>query len=162
LFSFTFASAKIGFMKYFFFVLSAIIFFSCTSTDKPSTKEEAAQDSLNRVAMADTSNYTNIEWLDSTTQSLGKIKEGSIVEITWKFKNTGDKPLIISDARGTCGCTIADKPSEPVAPGQEGTIKARFNSQGQGPEAHKTVTVDANTKGQTQHLLTFTAQVTKE
>jgi hypothetical protein len=149
-------------MKYFFFVLSAIIFFSCTSTDKPSTKEEAAQDSLNRVAMADTSNYTNIEWLDSTTQSLGKIKEGSIVEITWKFKNTGDKPLIISDARGTCGCTIADKPSEPVAPGQEGTIKARFNSQGQGPEAHKTVTVDANTKGQTQHLLTFTAQVTKE
>jgi len=149
-------------MKYFFFVLSAIIFFSCTSTEKPSTKEEAAQDSLNRVVMADTSNYTNIEWLDSTTQSLGKIKEGSIVEITWKFKNTGDKPLIISDARGTCGCTIADKPSEPVAPGQEGTIKARFNSQGQGPEAHKTVTVDANTKGQTQHLLTFTAQVTKE
>lgn len=149
-------------MKYFFFILSAIIFFSCTSTDKPSTKEEAAQDSLNRVAMADTSNYTNIEWLDSTTQSLGKIKEGSIVEITWKFKNTGNKPLIISDARGTCGCTIADKPNEPVAPGQEGTIKARFNSQGQGPEAHKTVTVDANTKGQTQHLLTFTAQVTKE
>lgn len=162
MFSFTFASAKIGFMKYFFFILSAIIFFSCTSTDKPSTKEEAAQDSLNRVAMADTSNYTNIEWLDSTTQDLGKIKEGSIVEISWKFKNTGDKPLIISDARGTCGCTIADKPSEPVAPGQEGTIKARFNSQGQGPEAHKTVTVDANTKGQTQHLLTFTAQVTKE
>jgi hypothetical protein len=162
LFSFTFASAKIGFMKYFFFVLSAIIFFSCTSTDKPSTKEEAAQDSLNRVAMADTSNYTNIEWLDSTTQYLGKIKEGSIVEISWKFKNTGDKPLIISDARGTCGCTIADKPNEPVAPGREGTIKARFNSQGQGPEAHKTVTVNANTKGQTQHLLTFTAQVTKE
>jgi uncharacterized protein DUF1573 len=149
-------------MKYFFFILSGIIVFSCTSTDKPSTKEAAVKDSLNRVAMADTSNYTSIEWLDSTTQSLGKIKEGSIVEISWKFKNAGDKPLIVSDVRGTCGCTVADKPNEPVAPGQEGTIKARFNSQGQGPEAHKTVTVDANTKGQTQHLLTFTAQVTKE
>lgn len=149
-------------MKYFFFILSAVIFFSCTSADNSSTKEEASRDSLNRVAMADTSSYTNIEWLDSTTQNLGKIKEGSVVEISWKFKNTGDKPLIISDARGTCGCTIADKPNEPVAPGQEGLIKARFNSQGQGPEAHKTVTVDANTQGQTQHLLTFTAQVTKE
>lgn len=149
-------------MKYLFFILSAIIFFSCTSTDKTSTREEAVKDSINKVAMADTSNYTSIEWLDSTTQDLGKIKEGSIVEISWKFKNTGDKPLIISDARGTCGCTIADKPNEPVAPGQEGTIKARFNSQGQGPEAHKTVSVDANTKGDIHHLLTFTAQVTKE
>lgn len=149
-------------MKYFFLILSGVIFFSCTSTDKPSTREEAVKDSVNQLAMADTSNYTKIEWLDSTTQSLGKIKEGSIVEISWKFKNAGDKPLIISDVRGTCGCTVADKPNEPIAPGQEGTIKARFNSQGQGPEAHKTVTVDANTREQTQHLLTFTAQVTKE
>jgi len=114
------------------------------------------------VAMADTTNYTTIQWLDSTTQDLGKIKEGSIVEISWKFKNTGDKPLIVADARGTCGCTIADKPKEPIPPGQEGTIKAKFNSQGQGPEAHKTVSVDANTKGQTMHYLTFTAQITKD
>jgi len=149
-------------MKYFFLSLFAVIIFSCTSTDKPATKEQAATDSLNKVAMADSANYTTLQWLDSTTQDLGKIKEGSIVEITWKFKNSGDKPLIISDARGTCGCTIADKPKEPIAPGQEGTIKAKFNSQGQGPEAHKTVSVDANTKGQTQHFLTFTAHITKE
>jgi hypothetical protein len=149
-------------MKYLVLFSLAIVFFSCTSTDKPATKEEAARDSLNKVAMADTSNYTTLQWIDSTTQDLGNIKEGSIVEIAWKFKNTGDKPLIVSDARGTCGCTIADKPKEPIAPGQEGTIKARFNSQGQGPEAHKTVSVDANTKGQTQHYLTFTAHITKE
>jgi hypothetical protein len=150
------------FMKYLVLFSFAIVLFSCTSTDKPATKEEAARDSLNKVAMADTSNYTTLQWIDSTTQNLGNIKEGSIVEISWKFKNTGDKPLIVSDARGTCGCTIADKPKEPIGPGQEGTIKARFNSQGQGPEAHKTVSVDANTKGQTQHYLTFTAHITKE
>jgi hypothetical protein len=149
-------------MKYLFIFFIAGIIISCTSTDKPATKEEAARDSLNKVAMADSNNYTTIQWLDSTTQDLGKIKEGSIVEITWKFKNAGDKPLIISEARGTCGCTIADKPKEPIAPGQDGVIKARFNSQGQGPEAHKTVSVDANTKGGTQHYLTFTAQITKE
>jgi len=149
-------------MKYLFLFFSAAIVFSCTSTDKPSTKEQAARDSLNKVAMADSSNFTSLQWLDSTTQDLGKIKEGSVVEITWKFRNSGDKPLIIADARGTCGCTIADKPKEPIAPGEEGVIKARFNSQGQGPEAHKTVTVDANTRGQTTHQLNFTAHITKE
>ena len=149
-------------MKYLFLFFISCIIISCTSTDKPSSKEQATQDSLNKVAMADSNNYTTIQWLDSTTQDLGKIKEGSIVEISWKFKNTGNKPLIIAEARGTCGCTIADKPKEPIAPEQEGVIKARFNSQGQGPEAHKTVSVDANTKGQTQHYLTFMAHITKE
>lgn len=149
-------------MKYFLLFLFASILFSCTSTDKPATKEAAATDSLNKVVMADSTNYTSLEWLDSTTQHLGKIKEGNIVEISWKFKNTGNKPLIIANANGTCGCTIADKPKEPVAPGEEGMIKARFNSQGQGTNVSKTVTVDANTKGQAHHLLTFTAQITKE
>jgi hypothetical protein len=149
-------------MKYFIFILSTVVLFSCTSADKPVTNDEATRDSVNRITMADSASYTTLQWLDSTTQDLGKIKDGSIVEISWKFKNTGDKPLIIADARGTCGCTIADKPNQPVAPGEEGLIKARFNSQGQGPEAHKTVTVDANTKPESHHSLTFTAQVTKE
>ena len=149
-------------MKYFVLFSSFIILFSCTGTDKPSSQENAAKDSLNKAAMTDSANYTTLQWIDSTTQDLGKIKEGSVVEISWKFKNTGDKPLIISDARGTCGCTIADKPNEPIAPGQEGTIKARFNSQGQSPDVTKTVSVDANTKPESHHSLTFTAKITKD
>ena len=149
-------------MKYLFLFFVAASVISCTGTDKSSPKEQTAQDSLNKVAMADSSNYTTLQWLDSTTQDLGKIKEGSIVEISWKFKNTGNRPLIVADARGTCGCTIADKPNEPVAPGQDGVIKARFNSQGQAPNVTKTVSVDANTKPESHHSLTFTAQITKE
>lgn len=149
-------------MKYFSLFFIAGIIISCTGTDKPSSKEQATQDSLNKVAMTDSASYTTMEWLDSTTQDLGKIKEGSIVEISWKFKNTGDKPLIFASVNGTCGCTIADKPKEPIAPGQEGVIKARFNSQRQGPIAHKTVTVEANTKGEPLQLLNFTAEITKQ
>lgn len=141
---------------------AAGILFSCTSTDKPSSKDQATTDSLNQVAMADSTNYTTIEWIDSTHRDLGKIKEGSVVEISWKFKNTGNKPLIIPTTTAACGCTIADKPSEPIPPGEEGVIKARFNSQNQGPMAHKSVTVIANTKGQTAHVLNFTAEVTKD
>lgn len=149
-------------MKYLFLFFVAGTIISCTGTDKTSSKDQTTQDSLNKVALADSANYTSIQWIDSTTQSLGKIKEGSIVEISWKFKNTGNKPLIIADAHGTCGCTIADKPEEPVAPGQEGVIKAKFNSQGQAAEVTKTVTVDANTKPESHHALTFTAQLTKD
>ena len=149
-------------MKYLFLYSFLAVIFSCTSTDKPAAKEEAARDSLNRVAMSDSTNYTTIEWLDSTHQGLGKLKEGAVVEITWKFKNTGDRPLIVASVNAGCGCTVADKPNEPVSPGQEGVIKARFNSQGQGPSAHKYVTVEANTKGQTTHSLNFTAEVTKD
>lgn len=148
-------------MKYLFIFLLAGIIISCTSTDKTSNKAEAVTDSLNKIAMADSSNYTTIQWLDSTAQKLGKIQEGSVVEISWKFKNTGTKPLIIAEAHGTCGCTIADKPTAPIPPNGEGLIKAKFNSQGQGPEAYKTVSVQANTKGQTMHYLSFTAQVQK-
>ena len=149
-------------MKYLFLFLVAGIVISCTGTDKSSSKDQTTQDSLNKASLADSANYTTLEWIDSTTQSLGKIKEGSIVEISWKFKNTGNKPLIIADAHGTCGCTIADKPTQPVTPGQEGVIKAKFNSQGQAPNVTKTVTVDANTKPESHHSLTFTAQITKE
>jgi hypothetical protein len=149
-------------MKYLILFFIAGIIISCTGTDKSSPKDQAAQDSLNKVALADSASYTTIQWLDSTTQDLGKIKEGSIVEISWKFKNTGNKPLIIANANGTCGCTIADKPKEPITPGQEGVIKAKFNSQGQGANVTKTVSVDANTNPETHHSLTFTAQITKE
>lgn len=149
-------------MKYLFLALVAGLIISCTSTDKQSSAAKATQDSLNQLAMADTNNYTSIQWLDSTTQDLGKIKEGSVVEISWHFKNTGDKPLIITDAHGTCGCTIADKPEAPVAPNKEGVIKAKFSSSGQPESVTKTVSVDANTKGETHHSLTFKAQITKD
>jgi hypothetical protein len=149
-------------MKYLILFFIAGIIISCTGADKSSPKSQATQDSLNRVALTDSTSYTTIQWLDSTTQDLGKIKEGSIVEISWKFKNTGNKPLIIANANGTCGCTIADKPKEPITPGQDGVIKAKFNSQGQGANVTKTVSVDANTNPETHHSLTFTAQITKE
>jgi hypothetical protein len=148
-------------MKYLFLFLIGASLFSCTSTDKPATKEQATRDSLNRVAMADSANYTTIEWLDSTNQDLGKIKEGSVVELTWKFKNTGNKALIINHVQPACGCTIAEKPNEPIAPGEQGVIKARFNSSGQSEVVEKSMSVSANTRGTTEHKLTFHAQISK-
>lgn len=108
---------------------------------------------------------TTIQWLDSTTQDLGRITEGQVLDISWRFKNTGEKPLIISDVRAGCGCTVAEKPQQPVAPGEEGVIKARFDSNGQLYSQHKNVYVRANNSNknaESEDVLTFTAEVQKQ
>lgn len=116
----------------------------------------------NQNALADTANYTAIQWLDSTYRDLGKVKKGQVVEIAWRFKNTGNKPLIIQSVRPGCGCTVADKPEAPLAPGEEGTIKGKFDSNNQSAGEHrKAISVDANTLGSAYHQLNFRVEVTE-
>ena len=135
-------------MKYLFFILMGATIFSCNATDKKESAEEKEQKELrNEAAMKDSANYTLIQWIDSTTQNLGEIKAGQEVELTWKFKNAGEKPLIVQDVLPTCGCTVASKPKEPIAPGEEGIIKATYNSRGDaGKHVSKQMTVYANIK----------------
>lgn len=75
----------------------------------------------------------------------GTLVEGESVEHIFKFKNVGQNPLIISHAQGSCGCTVPEWPSEPIAPNGEGEIKVKFNSKGKQGEQDKTVTISANT-----------------
>src|SRR5215203_4384371 len=106
-------------MKYLFFILVAGAFIVCNSADKPAANvSKDKNDSVVKKAMEDTASYTSIEWLDSIRISLGKITEGQVVEVTWRFKNTGNKPLVIQNVTASCGCTIAEKPEQPVAPGE--------------------------------------------
>jgi len=75
----------------------------------------------------------------------GTITDGDIVEHTFKFKNTGDAPLIISNAKATCGCTVPNWPKDPIPVGEEGEILVRFNSRNKPGNQNKTVTITANT-----------------
>lgn len=96
---------------------------------------------------------------DSTTLAMGRIAQGSQVEKVFRFVNTGKKDLIITDVRGTCGCTVGkDWPKAPVHPGQGGTITVRFDSEGRSGAQTKTVTVVANTQPATT-VLTLTGEV---
>jgi hypothetical protein len=58
------------------------------------------------------------------------------------FTNTGDAPLIIKDAKSTCGCTVPSFPKEPIAPGQTGKIEVKYNMN-PGP-IRKTITIETN------------------
>lgn len=75
----------------------------------------------------------------------GTINEGDVVEYTYKFKNTGEAPLIIQSAQPSCGCTVPDWTKEPIPAGGEGYVKAKFDSKGKPNIQNKTITVTANT-----------------
>ena len=147
-------------MKNLLMVLVAVVCFTaCKNTDKKATGKELTEEQK-KSALKDSSNYTSIEWLDSTFKDLGKVKEGAVVDVAYRFKNTGTHNLVIADVTASCGCTTPDKPEEPIAPGKEGVIKAKFNSQNHPGENRKNVFVTANTLPQSAMTLTFRIEVT--
>lgn len=111
--------------------------------------------------MRNSARYTSIQWLDST-KDFGTIAEGQKVEVDFRFRNTGATPLVITQVRPSCGCTIAEQPQEPIAPGGEGHISATFNSQGHPGANRKTLFVTANTKGSQNYSLHFVVVVNRK
>ena len=75
----------------------------------------------------------------------GTISQGEKVSYSYKFKNEGTANLIISSAKGSCGCTVPSWPKEPIAPGTEAAIDVVFDSNGKKGKQHKKVTIVANT-----------------
>ncbi len=146
-------------MKYLFLFLAGVATVACNVTDKKAGDKDVQ---VKNMSAKDSASATTIEWIDPVTQDLGSITEGQVVEISWKFKNTGTKPLTVADVHAQCGCTIPDPPKEPIAPGAEGVIKAKFNSEGKSGHVSKEVYVVANNSNRNHgddNKLTFTADV---
>jgi hypothetical protein len=73
----------------------------------------------------------------------GNIKYGANGTCTFEFKNTGNAPLIISKAQGSCGCTVPEWPKEPIPPGGKAVIKVKYDTKRPGPIS-KSVTITSN------------------
>ena len=73
----------------------------------------------------------------------GEIAKGSDGLRVFEFTNTGDAPLIVSNVKSSCGCTVPSKPEGPVAPGESSTIEVKYDTKRIGP-IRKTVTVYSN------------------
>jgi Protein of unknown function (DUF1573) len=86
---------------------------------------------------------TTVQIIDSV-YNFNKATDGEVVEYSFRFKNTGTKPLIITNASAQCGCTVPEKPEKPIAVGDTGFIKVKFNSTGRVGNVHKTITVTSN------------------
>ena len=150
-------------MKFLYIPLLAAGFLaSCNANDttaSASSKDSASRSEILNAAY-DSSNFTQIQWIDAVHQDRGKVKEGSVVELTWRFVNNGTRPLIISNVSAGCGCTVAEKPEEPIAAGKEGVIRAKFDSKGRMGTQLKDVYVSANT-GDVPQKLSFAVEVEK-
>jgi hypothetical protein len=79
----------------------------------------------------------------SETVNFGEIAKGSDGIRVFEFTNTGNAPLIISEVKSSCGCTVPKKPDGPIAPGASNTIQVKYDTNRVGP-IRKTVTVYSN------------------
>lgn len=94
---------------------------------------------------------------EKTVHDYGTIVQDANGNCEFKFKNTGNEPLIISGAKGSCGCTVPEWSKEPIAPGQSGSIKVKYDTKRIG-KFSKTVTVTSNAVNGTNGTMTLTIQ----
>ena len=95
---------------------------------------------------------------EKNTHDFGDIYQGDNVEHVFKFTNTGNEPLIISNIQVTCGCTAPSWPKNPIPPGGKGEIKIGFNSAGKMGRQNKTVTVVSNAVNE-DNLISFVTNI---
>lgn len=139
------------------FLLTALLFSIVNIGCKNTTATSVDQ----KRAATDTAKFTTIQWIDSV-KNVGNVQFGETVSIPFKFKNTGNYPLMILSAEPGCGCTVTDFPKQAIAPGEEGTITAAFDSnKGHEGEFRKNINVSTNTKGSTSQVLYFMGTILK-
>ncbi|EIJ39160.1 Protein of unknown function (DUF1573) [Galbibacter orientalis DSM 19592] len=138
-------------MKKVFLILTiaaAVSFTSCkdNATNKVNSDNVAKAEQRDEAAKK-----MPVMTFEETEFDFGNIPQGQTVEKVFKFKNTGDAPLVVTDAKSSCGCTIPQKPEAPVAPGETGEILVKYNGSGRNAVT-KTVTITANTEKGTEQL----------
>jgi hypothetical protein len=142
-------------MKQLFYLL--IISLLITSCGSNQTNIPQSLSELEKIK-SDTSNFTQILWVDSI-MDFGTIKEGEVIEVKFRFKNIGNKPLYVINVQAGCGCTSPDYSKEAIAPNKEGWVKGVFNSLNQAGAVNKQIKVTTNTKNFSEHFIYFTGTV---
>lgn len=84
---------------------------------------------------------------DYLEYDFGTIKQGDKVQHDFRFTSNGSEPLVITQAQGSCGCTVPDYPKQPINKGEKGVIKVTFDSAGKMGAQDKTVTIISNSTG---------------
>lgn len=136
-------------------ILSVFAFSSCKDNAADKVNDENVATAAERDA--ESGKFPTMTF-EAGQFDFGTIDQGTNVEHVFKFKNTGDAPLMIVNAKSSCGCTIPEYTKEPVAPGSEGQLLVKFNGSGQN-QVSKTVTLTTNTKSGSE-TLTIKAFVT--
>jgi|GEM_PF-705176 len=130
---------------------------SFTEEKKEEPKKHPAQVARE---LAESLPKTDIEF-DEEIYDFGQIKQGDVVEHTFKFRNVGSAPLSLTYVKPSCGCTAPKWSKEPVAPGKTGEIQIKFNSAHKKGPQNKSVTIFLNAEPVTK-ILRFKGEVVVE
>lgn len=147
--------------KLFLAIISSMLMISCGQEPKDGDRT-ISSDVINIPATASgkqaaPGSAPNIAF-DSDKHDFGKITQGEKVSYSFSFINNGGSDLVISNALGSCGCTIPEYPKGAVKPGQQGKIDVTFDSAGKSGLVQKTVTLTTNCTPSTK-VLTIMATV---
>lgn len=94
-----------------------------------------------------------------TQFDFGKVKEGSKLNHTFTFQNTGTQPLIIKDVKTSCGCTAAVLSEKNILPGKSGSIKVDFDTSKRQGKTSKLITVVSNDNSEPNKVISITAEI---
>lgn len=132
-------------MKKTILALSTIALVAFTSC-KDNASSKINSDNVAEAAQRDEAGkQIPVMEFEEMEHDFGTIQQGTAQETIFKFTNTGNAPLIITNATSSCGCTVPNPPKEPIAPGETGELVVKFNGSGQN-QVSKTITVNANTE----------------
>ena len=151
-------------MKKIIFILSAIAFFgaNAVSAQQVATVAKKEVTKTKKVKKGATAALPQVEGagmvFESETIDYGTIAHNAEPNRQFVFTNNGNKPLIISNTQGSCGCTVPTTPKEPIAPGAKGIIGVKYATDRVGPFT-KTVTVTSNAEGMPSKILTIKGTV---
>jgi len=135
-------------MKKVIFVAVALVIFTFTSCKKENASTKVKAENIEAAAQRDAEinkGVPIIEW-DKTEHDFGTLDHGDKVETVFIFTNIGEGDLIITGARGSCGCTVPVWPKNAIKPGESAEIKVVFNSTGKKNKTTNTVTLTTNTE----------------
>lgn len=127
------------------FVSIAMVFTSCTkgkASDKVKAENvKVAEERDSKIVQG----YPIVEW-NKTEHDFGIIEQGDKVETIFTLTNVGKSDLVVTNAKGSCGCTVPEWPKGAIAPGESADIKVVFNSRAKKNKTSNTVTLTTNTE----------------
>ena len=140
--------------QYIIYIVALFLFASCNK----STKEVAITDTN---ALSDSSIHSAGAKItfNEDFYNFGNVIQGELVSYAFSFINNGDEDLIISLARGSCGCTVPTYPKQPIKPGEKGEIDVVFNSENLIGISQKTITILTNSTPHGIYTLTIQSSV---
>jgi hypothetical protein len=144
--------------------LTSLLFTISCKKQEETPKVETPIESTNEITVASEEVIVPVDGkypvlsFEKTEHDFGTIEKESKVDYTFRFKNTGDADLLITNAIGSCGRTVPEYPKGAIKPGAEEQIKVSFNSAGKKGQQQKSVTLSTNTKKGAE-ILTIKASI---